>query len=69
MKKVNNFQKAKVQPQGVLSFCLMFCHVQPDIAYKRVAYKKKRVAGWHLLECDIISDFVLASVVLAMTLH
>ena len=28
-----------------------------------------RVAGWHLLERDIILDFVLASVSVAMTLH
>ena len=27
------------------------------------------LAGWHLKERDIILDFVLASVVLAMTLH
>ena len=39
------------------------------MAYKSAAYKKKLVAGWHLLERDIISDFVLASVDLAMILH
>ena len=53
----------------LLSFCLIFCQFQPGIAYKSVSYKKRRVAGWHLLEHDIILDFVLASVVLAMTLH
>ena len=47
-KKANNFQKAKVQPLGVLGFCLIFCQFQPDSVYKSVAYKKKRVAGWHL---------------------
>ena len=51
-------------------FCLTFCQFQPGIGYKSVVYiKKKRVAGWHLLERDIILDFALASVVLAMTLH
>ena len=69
MKKVNNFQEAKFQPQGVPQLLLNVCHVQPGIAYKSVAYKKKLVAGWHLLERDIISDFVLASVDLAMILH
>ena len=27
------------------------------------------LAGWHLLERDIILDFVLAAVLLTMTLH
>ena len=40
MKKVNNFQKAKVQPQGLCSFRLIFCEFQPGVAYKSVAYKK-----------------------------
>ena len=52
----------------LLSFCLIFCQFQPGIAYKSVSYKKRRVTGWHLLEHDIILDFVLALVVLAMTL-
>ena len=41
MKKANNFQTAKVQPRGVVSFCLFFCQFQPGVAYKSVAYKKK----------------------------
>ena len=40
MKKSNNFQIVKVQPQGLLSFCLIFCKFQPGVAYKCVAYKK-----------------------------
>ena len=28
-----------------LSICLIFCQFQPGIAYKSVAYKKKRVIG------------------------
>ena len=36
MKKVNNFQIAKVQPQ-LLGICLIFCQFQPGIAYKTVA--------------------------------
>ena len=35
MKKVNNFHKANVQPQGVLRFCLIFCQFQPGVAYKK----------------------------------
>ena len=38
MKKVNNFQIAKVQPQ--VSFCLIFCQYQPGVAYKYFAFKK-----------------------------
>ena len=38
-------------------FSLIFCQFQPGIAYKRVAYKKKHVAGWHLLERNIILDY------------
>ena len=41
MKKANNFQIMKVQPQGVVSFCLIFCQFLPGVAYKSVAYKKK----------------------------
>ena len=28
----------------LLSICLIFCQFQPGVAYKGVAYKKKRVA-------------------------
>ena len=41
MKKVNNFQIAKVQPRHVAQFCFIFCQFQPDVAYKSVAYKKR----------------------------
>ena len=34
MKKVNNFQIAKIQPH------LIFCQFQPGVAYKSVAYRK-----------------------------
>ena len=42
MKKANNFQIAKAQPQGrvLLSISLIFCRFQPDVAYKSLAYKK-----------------------------
>ena len=45
MKKVNNFQIAKVQPQGVAQHLveIAFRQFQPSVAYKSVAYKKKRV--------------------------
>ena len=39
MKKVNNYQIAKVQAQGVAQLCLIFCQFQPDVAYKVVGYK------------------------------
>ena len=40
VKKANNSQIAKVQPQSVLhSFCLIFCQFQPGVAYKSVVYK------------------------------
>ena len=42
MKNVNNFQIAKVQPQGV-AFAYFFCQFQPGVAYKSVAYIKKSV--------------------------
>ena len=42
VKKANNSQIAKVQPQSVLhSFCLIFCQFQPGVAYKSVVYKNK----------------------------
>ena len=41
--KGNNFQIAKVQPQLLLSFWLIFCQFQPDVAYKSVASTKKRI--------------------------
>ena len=40
MKKVNNFQKANVQPRGAAEFLLNFLQFQPGVAYKSVAYKK-----------------------------
>ena len=41
MKKANNFQIAKVQPQGVVQLLLdFFCQFQPAVAYKSVPYKK-----------------------------
>ena len=43
MKKTNDFQIVKVQPQVLLSFCPIFGQFQPGVAYKSVAYKKKRV--------------------------
>ena len=44
MKEANNFQIAKVQPQGLPWLLLeFFCQFQPGVAYKSVAYEKKRV--------------------------
>ena len=45
MKNVNNFQIAKVQPQGVAQHLLDFLPISADksVAFKNVAYKKKRV--------------------------
>ena len=34
------FGLPKGQPQGLLSFCLIFCQFQPVVAHKSVAYKK-----------------------------
>ena len=42
MKNVNNFQIAKVHPQGAASICLIFFQFQPGVAYKSVTDKKKR---------------------------
>ena len=58
MKKANNFQIAKVQSQDFEGsvFCLIFCQFQPGVAYKSVAYKKKRVffliTFWFLILFD-----------------
>ena len=43
MKNVNNFQISKVQPQGVAYHLLNFCQFPPGVAYKSVAYIKRRV--------------------------
>ena len=40
MKKANNFQIAKVQPQGVVWLLLDFYLFQPGVIYKSVSYKK-----------------------------
>ena len=40
MKKANNFEIEKVQSQGLLSICLIFCQFQPDVVYKSVASKE-----------------------------
>ena len=41
MKYVRNFQIAKVQPQGVLSICLILCQFQSGVvAYESDAYEK-----------------------------
>ena len=32
----------KFSPRVLLSFCLIFCQFQAGVAYKSVAYKKKR---------------------------
>ena len=40
VKNVNNIRIAKVQPRVLLSICLIFCHVQPGVACKSVAYKQ-----------------------------
>ena len=40
VKKANNFLIAKVQPQGVASFGLVFSKFHLGVAGKSVAYKK-----------------------------
>ena len=41
VKKVNNFQIAKVQSQGgSYSSCLIFSRYQPTVTYESVAHKK-----------------------------
>ena len=40
MKKANNFQIVKTQPQGLLSIWLIFRQFQLGVAYKSVTYKK-----------------------------
>ena len=42
MKNVNNFQQFSLRV--LLSICLSFCRFQPGVAYRSVAYKKRRVA-------------------------
>ena len=37
------FKQQNFNLRVLLSFCLTFCQFQPGIAYKNVAYKKKRV--------------------------
>ena len=47
LKKANNFQIAKVQPQGVASpFLDFFYQFQPGVAYKSAAYTKKWYAAY-----------------------
>ena len=46
MKKANNFQLVKVQPQGVAQFLLDFLQFQPGVAYEGVTSKQKRVVDF-----------------------
>ena len=41
--KATNFQKQKFSLRVLLRFCMIFCQFQPGVAYKSVAYIKKRV--------------------------
>ena len=41
MKKASYFQIAKVQPRVLLRFSLIFCQLQPGVAYKSAAYIKE----------------------------
>ena len=42
LKKANNFQITKVQPQGVfLRFCLIFCQLHSGVAYEVFLIKKR----------------------------
>ena len=50
MKKVNNFQKAKLSLKVLLSCCLFFLS---DIAYNSVAYKKRAYLQYELLLAGI----------------
>ena len=40
MKSENNLRVSKVQSQGLLSICLIFCQFKSGVAYKSAAYKK-----------------------------
>ena len=42
MKNVNNFQMAKIQPQGVAYHLLDFFPISAGVAYKSVAYIYKK---------------------------
>ena len=56
MKNVNNFQIANVQPPGVAQhlFDVSACQIQPGVAYKSVAYKKKRANEKNFLGVEAI---------------
>ena len=43
MKKANNFQIAKAQPQGVAKLLLDFLPILVGLAYKSVSYKKRSI--------------------------
>ena len=45
MKNVNNFQTTKVLLRVLLSICFIFCHCQPGVAYKSVAYICKKACN------------------------
>ena len=48
---MNNFQKRKSLALGC---CLIFCHFQPGVAYKSVAYKKS--VYFHIFSEILIAD-------------
>ena len=67
IKKVNNFlKKQKFSLRALFSFCFIFCQLQPGVAYKSVAYKKRmqlrgrsRATATSNIECfvTIVNDF------------
>ena len=44
MKKPHNFLIAKLSLSTLFSFCSIFCQFQLGVAYKCIAYKKKRLS-------------------------
>ena len=55
MKKANDFQTAKVQPQGIASFLLDFLPIQAGVAYESVAYKNACIAASSI--CKVLKLF------------
>ena len=61
------FKEQKFSLRALLSFCLVFCHLQPGVAYKNVAYKKACIANLpHYCEfnMDIFSFLVIQSIII-----
>ena len=61
------FKEQKFSLRALLSFCLVFCHLQPRVAYKSVAYKKTCIANlphYSKFNMDIFSFLVIQSIII-----